>query len=139
MKRLTLVAVAALAACTNSTPTAPVGREFNIAVGETTAISGTDLTVTFVRVAEDSRCPMGAQCIQAGNAKVELRATLNGSPVTLSLNTMTEPKTGTVTPYRITLTGLTPYPTVENPNPIDPKDYRAALLVGFFPTNDGAQ
>ena len=74
---------------------------------------------------------MGALCIQAGNAQVELRATLNGAPATLTLNTAINPKDGVVVPYHITLAGLTPYPKVGSP--IDPKAYRATLTIAFMP------
>jgi len=132
MRSLTILGFVALAGC-GGAPTAPVGHEFVIAAGETTEISGTGLVITFVRVPEDSRCPMGAMCIWVGNAQVELRTTLNGVPTTLALNTMTDPTAGSVAPYKITLTGLAPIPSIGRPMPIPQKDYRATLVIGFLP------
>ena len=131
MKALTTLALVALAACAGGGPTAPVGQEFVIAAGQTAEISGTGLAITFVRVPEDSRCPLGVLCIQAGNAQVELLATLNGAPTVLALNTTTNPHDGTVAPYKIALTGLMPIPRINGP--IAQKDYRATLVIGFLP------
>jgi hypothetical protein len=131
MKSLTLLGFVAIAACAGGAPTAPVGREFVIAAGETTVISGTGLAITFVRVPEDGRCPMGAMCIWAGNAQVELIATQNGTPKTLSLNTTTSPQDGTVAQYDVKLTDLAPIPSIGSP--IEQKDYRATLLIRLLP------
>lgn len=132
MKALTVLAFVAFAAC-GGAPTAPVGQEFVIAAGQTTEITGTGLVITFVRVPEDSRCPMGAMCIWVGNAKVELLATLNGAPTSLSLNTVSDPQDGTVAPYKVSLKSLLPIPSIGRPMPIPQQDYRATLVIGFLP------
>ena len=125
------VAPLVLLGCRDSGPTAPVGREFNIAVGQTTVVAGTELTVTFVRVLEDNRCPMGALCIQtigAGNGQIELKVTAKAlAPATLKLNTTMEPKDGVVDVYRIQLTALSPIPQLGKT--IREQDYRASLMV----------
>jgi hypothetical protein len=133
MKALTILAFVALAGCAGGAPTAPVGQEFVIAAGQTAVVSGTGLSITFVRVPQDSRCPMGELCIWAGNAQVELIATLNGAPKTLSLNTPTGQVDGAVAPYKITLKGLLPIPSIAGPHPIPQADYRATLVIGFLP------
>ncbi len=65
MRRLFLIGVAMLSlmlvlipACKASVTAAP-GQEFQLKVGQTASISGEDLTLKFVRVSEDSRCPTG--------------------------------------------------------------------------------
>jgi len=45
------------------------------------------LSVRFVELVEDSRCPADAQCVWAGNAKVKIRVTKNGKPQDLTLDT----------------------------------------------------
>jgi hypothetical protein len=132
MRSFIILAFVALAGC-GGAPTAPVGQEFVIAVGQTAEVSGTGLVITFLRVPEDSRCPMGAMCIWVGNANVELLAMLNGAPTTLALNTSTGPNDGTVAPYKVTLKGLLPIPSIGRPMPIPQKDYRATLVIGFLP------
>ena len=46
------------------------GDTARVALGEAVAMDG--VTVRFVRVAEDSRCPPGVTCVWAGRAHVEL-------------------------------------------------------------------
>ena len=41
--------------------------------GQTAAVSGTGVRVTFLRVEQDSRCPVDVTCIRAGDATVVLR------------------------------------------------------------------
>lgn len=66
---LAAVAVALTAAgCASAQPdvVAEAGVPFHLGLGETAAVDGH--TVRFVEVAEDSRCPEGAQCVRAGEA-----------------------------------------------------------------------
>jgi hypothetical protein len=41
--------------------------------GETKTVSKGKLSIRFVEVVEDSRCPVNTQCIWAGNAKVKIK------------------------------------------------------------------
>jgi len=50
-----------------------LATDFDLPVGEKVGVAGTRLVVEFVRVAEDSRCPMNARCIWEGNARVVVR------------------------------------------------------------------
>lgn len=69
-----MLAVLALAGCATTRGTPPVraalNEEFRIAAGQTAQVE--ELRVRFIRVTEDSRCPINARCIRAGAAKVEL-------------------------------------------------------------------
>ena len=47
-----------------------------ISQGETVVIKG--VSIKFVEVVEDSRCPTGVDCIWAGRAKVKTSVTVNG-------------------------------------------------------------
>ena len=49
--------------------TAKLGKEFSLSIGESVAIKGENLKVTFLKVLEDSRCPKGVQCIWEGRAR----------------------------------------------------------------------
>ncbi len=53
-----LVVLALLSAC-KAGGTYTVGQEFQLAPGQQVSISGQDLTLKFVSVNEDSRCPTG--------------------------------------------------------------------------------
>ena len=49
-----------------------LGQPFTLHVGQAARVRGGDLDLYFRRVASDSRCPQGAQCIVAGDADVTL-------------------------------------------------------------------
>ncbi|MEA2686830.1 MAG: hypothetical protein QOE93_2025 [Actinomycetota bacterium] len=87
--------------------TAARGQDFLIAVGESVAIAGTGLTITYVGVLEDSRCPTGVQCIWAGNATISITLAQPGSPpATVPLNTMEGPTSGGYSGYTVELVDL---------------------------------
>jgi hypothetical protein len=48
------------------------GSSFQLALGSTVRIRGTDLHVTFERVVEDSRCPVNVVCVWAGEVTLVL-------------------------------------------------------------------
>lgn len=50
-----------------------LGREFTIERGREVEIAGEGLTVRFVSVVSDSRCPKGAECIWEGYARILVR------------------------------------------------------------------
>jgi hypothetical protein len=110
------------------------GAAFEVAVGETVAVTGTGLQVTFEAVEGDSRCPQDVDCIWAGEAAVRLRVTAGQEASTLVL---TLP--GLVTPpfdqnekvaagaYDLQLLDLQPYPQAGQDIPASA--YRATLVV----------
>ena len=108
-------------------PTNPIDRPFTIGVGEATSISGAGLAIEFLGVSGDSRCPADALCIQGGDAIVRIRVTGNGT-ASYELHTG-DASRATVAHgrYLISLVELQPYPF--SSNPIDPRDYRATLVV----------
>ena len=68
------------------------------------------LTVRFVELVEDSRCPTDTQCVWAGNAKIKIRVTMNGRSQDLTLDTNGPKQAATAIGYTIRLIGLTPEP-----------------------------
>ncbi len=54
------------------TITASLDSGFQLMHNQTASIGSENLSVKFVNVAEDSRCPVGVECIWAGQAKIEL-------------------------------------------------------------------
>ena len=90
---------------------AEAGREFDISVGQEAQVRGTPLTIRFIRISEDSRCPSDVQCVWAGNAIVRLGLSATGiAGDEVSLNTTLDPKSANYGGYRISLTGLKPVP-----------------------------
>jgi hypothetical protein len=118
--------VAALMACSTS-PVAPVNSTFALKVGDRVSISGADLSIRFVRVAEDSRCPSGVQCIWAGNGRIELDVRAAGQNSLVFLNTFDGAKEVVVGAYRISLIALEPAPVATQQIPAE--SYRASLRV----------
>lgn len=68
------------------------------------------IRIRFLELIEDSRCPRDVQCIHAGNAKIKVRASLNGRSQELELDTNGANKTTTIGRYELKLVGLTPEP-----------------------------
>ena len=68
------------------------------------------LSIKFVELVEDSRCPADAQCVWAGNAKIKIRVTMNGRSHDLSLDTNGQHQAATAEGYTIKLLSLTPAP-----------------------------
>lgn len=103
-------------------------QEFELRNGRSVRIEGERLTVSFSRVAEDSRCPKGVECIWAGNAKVVLRLSkARGRASAISLNTGVDPKQGDYRGYEVKLVKLDPYP--KEGRQIRRRDYVATLVV----------
>ena len=86
-----------------------------------------EVSIRFVGVQSDSRCPGDATCIQAGDAivRVEAQSSTSGT-TTYDLHTAkSEPaRHGDVS---IALVELAPYPFASRPT--QPGDYRATLRV----------
>lgn len=69
------------------------------------------LTIKFVALVEDSRCPTDAQCVQAGNAKIQVEVRKAGSAAkTFELNTNSQPQSVSFAGYTIKLIDLNPKP-----------------------------
>jgi hypothetical protein len=83
--------------------------EVTLPLGATRAVG--DVAISFVKVSEDSRCPVNVQCVWAGNAAVELSLASGSRPVVSRvLNSGIEPKTVDEFGLRITLKELSPVP-----------------------------
>ncbi len=68
------------------------------------------LSVRFVELVEDSRCPTDTNCVWAGNAKIKIRVSRNGRSHELTLDTNGPNHTVTAEGYSIKFVGLTPEP-----------------------------
>jgi hypothetical protein len=105
-----------------------LNQEFSLQIGQEIVVRGEDLTLAFLAVTEDSRCPEGAMCIWAGNGKILVELTkLGAGTVSAGLNTYLEPKKLSYSNYQIYLKELRPYPRVDGRISID--EYAATLVV----------
>jgi hypothetical protein len=108
-------------------PGGPVNQQLTLAVGQAAAISDAGITIRFVGVPNDSRCPGNAICITAGDATILIEVLPpDGGRSQYDLHTadMKPVKHRDVT---IALLQLDPYPFI--PRPIEPGDYRVTLRV----------
>jgi hypothetical protein len=112
-------------------PSGVTDTEVRVGTGETASIGDEDLTVTFLEVTEDSRCPSDALCVRAGQATVLVRFEKDGQNLgeySLSLGEGREDETAaTVEGYTVKLVRLDPYPV--STSTIQPNEYVAYLAV----------
>lgn len=107
-------------------------KEFTLSVGQSVSVKGEDLTITFVEVVSDSRCPTGATCIWAGEASSLIEITDAASTYR---KVLTEP--GSSSPTKADFTGyevmfnLLPYPVLGKETKA--KDYLLKLIVSKTP------
>jgi hypothetical protein len=123
-----LVSIGLMAAC-DEDPTGPdAGEPFTLAPGERVTLEPMGTHVRFLRVAEDSRCPLRAQCVWAGDGAVVFEiATRDGDSVEHTLHTNEGPKAVVIDSHELTLLQLNPHPELSGD--IAPEDYRATLVL----------
>lgn len=83
-------------------------QDFTLAIGKTMQLKGSDFTLEFVEVKEDSRCPEGVNCVRAG----EVTFSLKSQDGTLHEITK-KPRKATKTiigDYNIMVSEVNPYP-----------------------------
>lgn len=135
MMRVILLLSVGLLGCSglisDAAPPAVLDEPFVLEPGETVVVEGTALEVTFREVSEDSRCPVDATCVWAGNAGIAVETALDGVERAFRLNTTVHPSTGPrsadLDGYRLELVGLEPEPRTGRSIP--QRDYRASFLV----------
>jgi hypothetical protein len=99
-----------------------------LAPGGAAAIADADISIQFVGVTGDSRCPADAFCIQGGDAVVHVRVLDAGAVASYELHTGDGQRAAAAhRGLRIELVELQPYPF--SSRTIDPSDYRATLVV----------
>jgi hypothetical protein len=122
IRTVVLIAACIGAACgeTPTEPTAvPLDRLFDLRVGES-AIVPDGLKVTFDRVVSDSRCPIDAICVSAGEAVLALTLSLGFSaPVEREVRADSASPEISHLAYRIKVHALMPYPRSDKKTPSD--------------------
>jgi hypothetical protein len=121
--------VAAVSACASVEPTVAVqpGETFSLPVGKTATINGSGTRITFRELREDSRCPTDVTCVWAGDAKIEVIISRNGSPDDTRLISLNPPNNvATSGDVQIRFVGLTPVPRQSDKSP---REYVAQLVV----------
>jgi hypothetical protein len=122
---LLIIIVGCVLGCDSSqNPITPrAGEQFRLRYGQTAVLQGSGLILRFTNVRADSRCPVGAMCVWAGNAEIVLQVSRSD----YSLNTTLEPKEVAHLNYTIALLGVDPHRRLNEE--IRLEDYIATLLV----------
>jgi hypothetical protein len=134
MNRALLAAALSLgfSACDSATrPShdAHLDETFELRAGESATITNELLVLTFERVSEDSRCPLGVLCIRAGEGIAELavrRLPSTSGHLTLKTDPIDD-SIGHFEGYSVQLVELLPHPIAGEAIPA--ADYRARLAV----------
>ena len=117
-----------LAACPGPGMKVKLGQEFSLAIGQSAAISSEKMKIEFVAVTADSRCPSGAECIWAGEARCTIMISLKENEQTV---TLVQPGGGSSVATKIEGYSLnfilTPYPQLGQQ--IKDRDYRLVLTI----------
>ena len=98
-------------------------QEIQIRLGESTTLEKGTLTIKFMSLVGDSRCPEGALCVWQGNAEVILD--VSGNEV--ALNTALEPKEAVMGAYIIRLQDVIPHPKMDEVHA--PESYSIIIIV----------
>lgn len=107
---------------------AKLGREFKLKFGQKIGFREEGLQIEFKSVPEDSRCPRGVECIQAGRARIRLDLNkANGDSDSVELSTAPNAERATSMGYEIRLVKLDPYP--DSKRKINMSSYVATLVV----------
>jgi hypothetical protein len=112
---LTVVAALTLfsAACApvETAVVAEPGQAFALPLGKTAAVKGSDVRLTFKDVRTDSRCSVDVQCVWAGEAKIGVVISGNGTTEETKVLSLTPADSETSAGnLRVRFVGLAPLP-----------------------------
>lgn len=124
-----ILLLAALVACRSAGSPAPhaasLNQEIQLAPKEQAVYEQQGLTVEFIRVVDDSRCPTDVTCIWAGEVKVQLSTRMHtAEPVQ---HEITAGQHATVGEWRVVVVRVQPERT--STRQISPEEYRVTLRV----------
>jgi hypothetical protein len=105
------------------------GDTVAVRLGRTAELPGSGLRVSFQRLVGDSRCPINAMCVTAGDAVVSVRVERGeqAADATLHTNGQVGPSGIELAGHEVRLFGLTPAPVAGQPRP--PDDSLEALFL----------
>ena len=106
----------------------PARQQQKIQINKQKKFSRSDLTIRFVEVVEDSRCPENARCVWAGNAKIKIEVKSKGAASqTIELNTNGNDKSARYNGLLIELIDVSP--AKKTNAPIKKNAYVATIAV----------
>ena len=98
-----------------------------IKINKQKKFSQSKITIKFVSLIEDSRCPIGVNCIQAGNARIKVEISNGTNKEIFEINTTMGVKGASFGGYAINLIELTPIP--RNNVKINQNSYKAKFSI----------
>ena len=130
-----LIGLISLAACSGGQQSAEINAEldtpFQLKIGQSAQIASEALSIDFLEVTEDSRCPEDVECIVAGKVSTLISISANDAvrgDYNLTIGRSEDDSTVT-TPngFTLHLEAVAPHPTTSQP--IDRADYIATLFL----------
>jgi hypothetical protein len=126
---LASILVVALVGCRSTAAPAShaarLDQEIQLAPGERAAFDGEGLSVEFVRVVEDSRCPTDATCVWAGEVKVQLATRIGNAEA--SQHQITSGQPAVVGEFRLNVVRVLPERV--STRDVSSEEYRVILKV----------
>ena len=137
-----------LASCRPATPPPPltvsVGTEFTLAPGQSAILADAGLTLTFIAVSSDERCPSEIECFASGPVTLTVSAQKgSGEAVEFILQTFTSNNGLAPTMefegiqdrvmfegHQIKITSVLPYPA-KSMSEIKASEYRVSFLISL--------
>ena len=119
-----VLSVAAVGCFNPAAPDAVVNKPFQLKVGESITLPDGNW-VRFNRLVSDSRCPIDAVCIVAGDAVISVSFKIGH--LTTELHTDPSKSQISTSQYVLKLTELQPYPRASAP--AKPEDYVGTFVV----------
>ena len=85
-----------------------------IGLGESTLLPAAGVSVTYVALVSDSRCPTGVTCVWEGDAAVRVEMESLGQRVTAELHTAFQPRSVALGDVVVELLEVRPYPAIDH-------------------------
>lgn len=90
---------------------AQTSQKITVQIEQQKTLPKSNLKIKFVSLIEDSRCPLGTQCIQAGRAKIQIEVGKNsGASKTFEISTDPKARNISFANYTIEFVDLNPRP-----------------------------
>ena len=126
---LCLVLLIPLLSGCGDTVKASLDSQFTLSPGQSVNIAGESMDIKFIGITQDSRCPTGVECIQAGNVSCNIDITQNGSRNHILLTETGGPgaSQGYMSQKYMLVFNISPYP--EAGKTISKSDYRLSMTV----------
>ncbi|HAH36311.1 MAG TPA: hypothetical protein DEQ87_00185 [Algoriphagus sp.] len=108
-----------------------MGETFGFSYQEQVTHCTEPISITFLELSQDSRCPENVTCVWQGLAQIKLLVSVNGQEKPFDLSTYPPhqgiPSEIVFLGYKIALVDLKPYPNTTKKYRIE--DYQAYLLI----------